>query len=177
MADVPASVAQILDAFKRMYGPRIERQPNLMAYLYKEFDKTKQVVGGQGWYFPLQMTGGQSIGAYKATEDVSDAQAETIVQSNVQWKNNYALIQITGDAIEASKQNMMAFIQGRELEVKSKTLWLISDMNRQCYGDSHGEFGDEASDAANTITFGAEVNMNWFRIGRKIDIFNSALTT
>ncbi len=177
MADVVTTVATVAGALKLVYGPKIVRQSNLSAFMFKEFDKTTRPVGGKGWVCPIQDDGGQSIGAYDTTEDIADSQAENVAQALITWKRNYALIRIDGDSMEASKRNIEAFVQLKEFDVKSKTLNLIADMNRQCYGDSMGEIADVLSVGTNTITFGTEVNMSWFRKGMKIDIFDATLAS
>jgi len=178
MADSPATFSALINTTKRVYGPRIEEQVNKSAFLYKLFDEDTQAdFMGEGWFFPVTDEGGQSIGNYGDNEELADSQAESYNLAKIDTKQAYAVIQVTGKAIAATRKNMQAFLKAKQGEIEAKTKSLISDLNRQCYGDSYGTLGAVASDAANTITFGGDVNMLWFRKNMKIDIFDATRTT
>lgn len=177
--DTPATATQILQIFKEVYGPRIVAQANKSAFLYKEFEKSKQeMAAGKYWTFPvLTESGAGAVGSRKDGQRLPRAKAETPLQTTISPKYHYATIQVSGPAMAQSRTKTLAFIQAKDLEVREKTLSLIADLNRQCYGDSMGEIADVASDAANTITFGPEVNMSWFRLGMFFDVFDATLAT
>jgi hypothetical protein len=177
MAQAPATSTSILNIFKEVYGERIEEQPNREAFMYKEFEKTKKRFGGKYWTFPVLDEGGQAVGSYLEDDVLPQSQAETVLATQITSKKHYAVVRISGFAIKAARRNLYAFIQSKDLEIRNKTKWLISDLNRQCYGESMGELGEVLSDAANQLTFVVGTNMNHFRKGMKIDIFDAALTT
>jgi len=178
MADAPATFSALINTTKRVYGPRIEEQVNKSAFIYKLFDEDTQAdFMGEGWFFPVTDEGGQSIGNYGDNEELPDSQAETYNLAKIDTKQAYATIQVTGKAIAVTRKNMQAFLKAKQGEIEAKTKSLISDLNRQCYGDSYGTIAAVLTDAANTMTFGPEVNMLWFRKNMKIDIFDSTRTT
>jgi hypothetical protein len=174
-----ATAAQILQVFKEVYGHRVEAQANKARVLYTEFQKsTDEMAAGKYWTFPvLDEAGWGAVGSRKDGQTLPVATPESPLQATIQPKYHYATIQISGPAIAQSRTKALAFIKGMDLEVNEKTNSMLALLNRQCYNDSHGELGDVASDAANSITFGAEVNMNWFRKGMRIDIFDATLAT
>ena len=174
-----ATAAQLLQIFKEVYGHRIEAQANKSRVLYTEFDKTKEeMAAGKYWTFPvLDEAGWGAVGSRKDGQTLPVATPETPLQATILPKYHYATIQVSGPAIAQSRSKAIAFIQAKDLEVTEKTSSMLAMLNRQCYNDSHGELGDVASDAANTITFGIEVNMNWFRKGMRIDFFDVTLAT
>ena len=177
--DVPVTVAQVFQIFKEVYGTRIEAQANKTAFLYKEFDKSKEeMAAGKYWTFPvLDEAGFGAVGARKDGTQLPPATPESPLQTTIYPRYNYATIQVSGPSIAQSRSKALAFIKAKDLEMQEKTLSLISDMNRQCYTNSYGDMWVEASDGANTITFVAGTNMNWFRKGQRIDMFDATLAT
>jgi hypothetical protein len=177
MADTVATSANILAIFKEVYGEKIAEQPNRMAFMYKEFEKSKKQFGGKYWTVPILDEGGQAIGSLAEDDLLPDAQAETVESMQVTAKKHFAVVMVSGFAIAAARQNLYAFIQAKDLEIKNKTKWLISDLNRQCYVNSQGDLGVVLSDAANTLTFDTDVNMQHFRKNMEVDIFDTTLAT
>jgi len=178
MADAPATFASLSAIMKRVYGPRVEEQLNQAPFLYNLFDEDPVAdFMGEGWFFPAHVSYGAAVGAYAESDEVADSAVETYALSRIDSKQNYGTIRFSGKSVAASRTNMQAFLRSKASEIEAKTKSLMSDMNRQCYGDSFGTMGIVLSDAANTITFGPEVNMLWFPINKKIDIFASDRTT
>lgn len=174
-----ATAAALLQIFKEVYGHRIEAQANKSRVLYTEFEKSKEeMAAGKYWTFPvLDEAGWGAVGSRKDGQTLPPATPESPLQATITPKYHYATIQVSGPAMSQSRTKALAFIQAKDLEVQEKTNSVLALLNRQCYNDSHCELGDVASDAANTITFGTEVNMNWFRKGMRIDIFDITLAT
>ena len=179
MAATPATAAQILQIFKEVYGPRIEAQANKSAFMYKEFDKSKQeMAAGKYWTFPVLDEGGWgAVGSRKDGQALPLAQAESPLQATIYPKYHYATIQVSGPAIAQSKNKALAFIQAKDLEVQEKTSTLIAMLNRQCYNNSGNGLGVELSDGTKSITFATDTNMNWFRKGMRIEIWDTTLAS
>jgi hypothetical protein len=174
-----ATAAQLLQIFKEVYGHRVEAQANKARVLYTEFQKsTEEMAAGKYWTFPiLDEAGWGAVGSRKDGQSLPTATPESPLQVTILPKYHYATIQISGPAIAQSRSKALAFIKGMDLEVNEKTNSVLSLLNRQCYNNSAGELGVELSDTANTITFTTDTNMNWFRKGMRIDIFDATLAT
>ncbi len=186
MADVNATRAQLIAIFKEVYGDRIAIQANVFPFIYNEFEKSKTPFGGKYFTEPLQDEGGQSVGAYNEDEELPDAQAETTKEIQIKPRQIYAVIRLSGLAMAAARKNLYAFVQAKDFEVKSKTNWLISQANAQCYQAGRGILGSVTTPITNGAngTFTIDVTAgqtqptqpNWFRKGLKVDVWNAALT-
>lgn len=200
MADVVAtnvSASSLFDAFKELYGDMIAQQANVLPFLYNKFEKTKwPLEGGKYWTEPIHDEGGQSVGSYNQDEKTSDAQAETVKAMQVYSRMHFAKIQITGFAMKSARSNLASFVRSKDFEVKSKTEWLVSQLNAQCYQNGRGILGNVLAATQQGVSGGVPGTVNqaviftvdltaaqtfptspfWFRKGLKIDVFNSALS-
>lgn len=178
MADVNATRTQLLALFKEVYGERVAEQPNRTTFILNEFDASTRRFGGKYWTAPMLDEGGQAVGSFNEDEQVEDAQGETSKEIQIRPRQHYALVRISGLAIAASKQNLYAFVQAKDFEIKNKTKWLLSHLNVQFYGRGDGRLGAaaSASDAPDSIVMAVGTNMNWFRKGLKVDVWNAAVT-
>jgi len=165
--------------FKEVYGEKIAEQTNRTAWIYNFFDKSTRRFGGKYWTVPAHFEGGQSIGSFDENESMNGTQSEVVKEMQIKPKLHYALIMITGLAMAASKSNLHAFVSAKDLEVKNKTKWLISMLNANFYQQGKGVLGTVLSYSNPTITVNRAdsrtkpTNMNWFRVGMRIDVFTS----
>ena len=182
MADAPATRQALLSVFKEVYGQKIAEQPNRTAWIYNFFDNSTRRFGGKYWTAPMLDEGGQAVGSYNEDEEVADAVAEDTQEIQIRPRQHYALVQISGLAIAASKQSLHAFVQAKDFEIKNKTKWLISQLNVQYYGIGQGQLATvsasaDGSPSTITVDLTEPFNMRWFRKGMKLDVFNAAITT
>jgi len=188
MADVNATnipSGPIWAIFKEVYGDRIAMQANVLPFIYNEFEKSKTPFGGKYFTEPLQDEGGQAVGSYNDSEQVADSQAETTKEIQIRPRFHYATIRISGPALAAARKNLFAFVQTKDLEVKSKTNWLISQLNAQTYMQGRGIMGAIVAPITNgaggsftldlTQSAAHPTSPNWFRKGLKVDVWTSTL--
>lgn len=190
MADVNATnipSGPIWAIFKEVYGDKIAMQANVLPFMYNQFEKSKTPFGGKYFTEPLQDEGGQAVGSYNDSEQVADAQAETTKEIQIRPRFHYATIRISGPALAAARKNLFAFVQTKDFEIKSKTNWLISQLNAQTYMQGRGILGAVVAPITNgaagsftldvTQSAAFATSPNWFRKGMKIDVWTSSSFT
>jgi hypothetical protein len=186
--EVTATRAALLSVFKEVYGERIAEQPNRTTWILNEFENSTRRFGGKYWTVPMLDEGGQAVGSFNESEAVEDAQAETTKEIQIKPRQHYALVKISGLAIAASKQNLYAFVQAKDFEIKNKTKWLLSQLNAQFYGRGDGVMGSVAASPApvngaggsfalDTAMSALPTNINWFRKGQKVDVYSAPAGT
>jgi len=183
VADVTATRSQLLAVFKEVYGERIAEQPNRTTWILNEFENSTRRFGGKYWTVPMLDEGGQAVGSFNEDEAVEDAQAETTKEIQIKPRQHYALVKISGLAVAASKQNLYAFVQAKDFEIKNKTKWLLSQLNAQFYGRGDGAIGNVVAPITNgaggsftldTAPGKIPTSINWFRKGMKVDVYAAA---
>jgi hypothetical protein len=92
----------------------------------------------------------------------------------------YGSIRITGPAIEASKGNQAAFVDGLADEIDDIYQSIVVDLNRQAHWDGFGQIGRLS--AADTMpaatawlaTFDNDIGIQYFQEGMLIDFYSSS---
>lgn len=135
-----ADLTTIAGIFKEVYDPVIAEQQNLEASTWKDFEEGDDELGGQGWIFETKMQGNQEgIGSRAEKGTLPSAGFQRWVQGLIYWRNVYGAFEITGQAIEAARNNLVAFANSKTEEIEGLTRDTIKDLNRQFYGSGNGE--------------------------------------
>jgi len=189
VADVVATKTALSAILKEVYGPRIAEQPNRETWLLNQFNKSETLFGGKYWTVPGHFEGDSSasqsgpgaVGSYNEDEEVADAGAESYKEIQVVPKNHYALVQITGLAQAAARQNLYAFVTAKDAEMLNKVKWLVAQLNAQFYQNGSGLIGRAGASADTThvtVSKTAAGNpdgqippMTQFRVGARIDMY------
>jgi hypothetical protein len=183
---VNISGSSIFAIYKEVYGDRIQKQANLERWIYNQFEKSKTPFGGKYWTEPLQDEGGQSVGSYNQDEGVADPQPETTKEIQIKSRFHFATVRLSGFSIESAKKNLYAFARTNNFEIKSKTEWLLSQLNCQMFQAGKGILGSITTPITNAAggSFTVDVTAGqtqgtspfWFRKGMKVDVWNAALS-
>jgi len=151
--DTAALTAQ----FKRTYGDKIVDLFGRHTMTYNEFSasgrKASVRPGGAGYYFSTRQgdvegIGGRAEGAYLPEPLAGDG-----VQGVITPKLIYAVIRMSGLAMEAGKGDLAAFVDAQTDATANAFKSLIQDLNRQCWGDGYGLLGTLSAEA--TLATGA----------------------
>lgn len=151
---------------------------------YNQFMRSDRKIAirpaGAGYYFStrqanIESTGGRAEGAYLPEPLAGDG-----VQGVVTPKLLYAVVRISGLAMEAGKGDTAAFVDAQGDAVMQCYKSLAVDMNRQCHGDGYGALAtlSTTSDAASTsatwtITCANDVGVRYLRKGMVVDFYES----
>jgi hypothetical protein len=172
-----ADLTTLSDIFKEVYDPVIAEQQNLEASTWKDFEEGDDELGGQGWIFETKMQGNQEgIGARAEKGALPSAGYQRWVQGLIYWRNQYGCFEITGQAIEAARNNMVAFANSKTEEIEGLTKDVIKDLNRQFYGDGQGYLAkiSEAASGAQKVCY-VKVGI-YLRTKMMVDIYDTDLT-
>lgn len=182
---VNISGSSIFAIYKEVYGDRIQMQANLARWIYNQFERSKTPFGGKYWTEPLQDEGGQSVGSYNQDEGLADPQPENTKEIQIKSRFHYATVRLSGFSIESAKKNLYAFAQTNNFEIKSKTEWLLSQLNAQMFQAGKGILGSVTTPISNGAGGSFTVDVTaaqtqatspfWFRKGMKVDVWVAAL--
>ena len=143
--------------FKRTYGDKITDLFARHTMTYNQFDKSPRKAsvkpGGVGYYFALRQGDVEGVGARSENAYLPEPLAGDGVQGVITPKLIYAVIRMSGLAIEAGKGDLAAFVDAQGDATMNAYKSLVSDLNRQCHGDGWGLLGTLS--AAATLATGA----------------------
>jgi hypothetical protein len=171
-----ADLTTLGELMKEVYDPVIQEQQNMEPFTWNEFDEGDEELGGDGWFFETKMGGNQEgIGARAERGDLPVAGHQRWLKGKIYWKNLYGTFELTGQAIEAAKDNVKAFANAKTEEIEGLTRDIMKDMNRQVWGTGHGILAkvSEAGAAAQLIFYVQDGQ--YLRSNMMIDIFDAAV--
>lgn len=141
--DVVQALSNIESVLKRDYGPALLNDLNNLTVTYsliKKDSEEVEVAGEQlGVRDPIKT--GHNIGGVKSAGEGKALPAAKHVPTAVMaayLKYHYAAIEITGQAISASRRNATAFIKGIQLEMEGMVESVALTMNRMLQGNGSG---------------------------------------
>lgn len=166
---------------KNVYGTGLKNQFSDEKTTYNLFPKSDRKPRGLGYVFGTRWARAQGVGARRESEILPDPLAGKYVQGTISPRFIYGTLRMTGPAIEASKGDMAAFVEGLSDSINDIYEAMIVDLNRQACGDGFGLLGtlSEASDtlAASattwTVTMDNDLGVSRLIPGMVVDFFDS----
>lgn len=176
----------IANQLKRVYGNMITELFARHTMTYNQFEKTSRRASvkpaGAGYYFGLGQEDIQSVGARAEGVYLPEPLQRRTVQGVIQPKMIYATLRMSGLAMEAGKGNVAAFVDAQGDATMSTYRSLVTDLNRQCWGDGFGALG-ALSEAGTTLTGSTwdltldnDIGTRYLRAGMVVDMYTSGGT-
>lgn len=170
--------------FKRVYGNKItdlfSRQVMTYNLFAKSSRKAKVRPGGAGYYFAVRKADNEAVGGRAENTYLPEPIEGAGTQGVITPKLLYAVLRMSGLAIEAGKGDMAAFVEAQGDATMNSYKALINDMNRQCHGDGYGLLAtlSTTSDTLSTsatwdVTCDNDVGVRYLKPGMIVDFFNS----
>lgn len=168
---------------KRVYGDRIVDLFNRQTMTYNMFMKSARKAqykpGGAGFYFAARRSDIESVGARAENAYLPEPLDAAGVQFTISPKLIYATMRLSGLAMEAGKGDLMAFadVQGDAISNIYKAL--VTDLNRQCWGDGFGKLAylsttaTPSTSATWTAKFENDLGVRYLRKGMVVDFYTS----
>jgi len=170
---------------KRVYGDRITNLFSRQKQAYNHFDKSSRRAqyspGGSGYYFALRRSDIESVGARTENAYLPEPLSYDAVQGRIKPRLMYAVLRLSGLAVESGKTDVQAFASIQGDAIMSTYNSLIVDLNRMVWGDGYGKLGvlstsvaTVATDATWTAKFDNDLGVRYIRKGMVCDFYNSA---
>jgi len=174
MADTPLSMTTIANALKYWYLEGLRYQLNeASSQFLAQLERTSEHVEGYKIRMGLSygVTGG--IGNRADTGTLPTVNPRKFVQAEWETKNNFARIQVSDKAIEASRSSRGAFIAALTHELEKAEVDAKRDLSRQVMGDGTGLLGAVTAvssvSTTHTLTF---ASVNNFYEGQLVDLYD-----
>ena len=145
----------IQDELKNVYGKGLQNQFADEKTTYNQFPKSERKPRGLGYVFGTRWARAQGVGARRESEMLPDPLAGKYKQGTISPKYIYGTLRMTGPAIEASKGDMAAFVEGLSDSINDIYEAMIVDLNRQSCSDGFGKLGT-LSAQSDTLSTSAE---------------------
>lgn len=133
-----ASLATIDDILKIDYKDPLVEVLNNKNYLVHKVEQTSEYTSGQEAYIPLHVSRNEGLGARPENGVLPTAGNQGYDKARYNLTSQYARIQLTGQAIARSQDNMGAFIQVLEGELRGLSRDIPREMNRQMFSGKAG---------------------------------------
>lgn len=174
-------LSAITDTLKSVYGKGLANQFTDEKTTYNLFPKSERKPKGLGYEFGLRYARAQGIGARRESELLPDPLAGKYDKGKIVPRYIYGVLRMTGPAIEASKGDIAAFVDGLADSIDDIYQGLIVDLNRQACADGFGLLGtlSEVSDTLTTssttwtCTFENDQSISRMIEGMIVDFFQS----
>jgi hypothetical protein len=171
----------IQDELKNVYGKGLQNQFADEKTTYNQFPKSERKPRGLGYVFGTRWARAQGVGARRESEMLPDPLAGKYKQGTINPKYIYGTLRMTGPAIEASKGDMAAFVEGLSDSINDIYEAMIVDLNRQSCSDGFGMLGTVSvqSDALSasvawTVTFDNDLGVSRIIPGMVVDFYVGA---
>ena len=171
----------IQDEFKNVYGKGLQNQFADEKTTYNQFPKSERKPRGLGYVFGTRWARAQGVGARRESEMLPDPLAGKYKQGTISPKYIYGTLRMTGPAIEASKGDMAAFVEGLSDSINDIYEAMIVDLNRQSCSDGFGKLGTVSvesdtlsTSAAWTVTFDNDLGVSRIIPGMVVDFYVGA---
>jgi len=174
--------AALADTLKTTYGDGLTNQFADETTTYNQFPVSERKPGGEGYAFGVRYSRAQSVGARTEGTKLPDPLVGKFDKGLITPVKIYGSMKISGYAIEASKGNMFAFVEGLADGIDDVYQAFVVDLNRQAWGDGFGLLGtlSAASDTLTTsattwtCTFDNTVGVTYLQSGMLVDFFAGA---
>ena len=142
--------------FKQVYGDKITDLFARHSMTYNLFSKSPRKAAikpaGVGYYFALRQGDVEGVGARVENALLPEPLQGEGVQGIITPRLIYAVIRMSGLAIEAGKGDTAAFVDAQGDATMNAYKSLVNDLNRQCHGDGWGLLGTLSTAATPSIT-------------------------
>lgn len=179
------NTTEIAYQLKRVYGDKITDLFNRQQMTYNLFMKSNRkpntIPGGAGFYFALRRSDVESIGGRAEDAYLPEPLAGTGVQGVIQPKLIYGTLRLSGLAIESGRSDIMSFVNVQGDAIANVYKALVTDLNRQCWGDGYGLLGTTSAATTPstsgtwTATFSNDRGIRYMRSGMICDFYNGTL--
>ena len=169
--------------FKRVYGDMITDLFARHTMTYNQFEKSPRQAkvrpGGAGYYFAIRQGDVEGIGGRAENALLPEPLAGDGTQGVITPRLIYAVIRMSGLAIEAGKGDVEAFVNTQADATMNAYKSLVNDLNRQCHGDGFGLLGTTSAkttpstSATWTATFDNDRGVRYMKKGMICDFFQS----
>lgn len=170
--------------FKQTYGDKITDLFARHTMTYNQFDKSSRKAkirpGGTGFYFSTRQGDVEGIGGRVENGPLPEPLAGDGVQGIITPRLIYAVIRMSGLAIEAGKGDAHAFVDAQSDATMNAYKSLVNDLNRQCHSDGWGLLGTTSaattpgtSAATWTAAFDNDRGTRYMKKGMIVDFYQS----
>ncbi len=169
--------------FKQTYGDKITDLFARHTMTYNQFEKSPRKAkirpGGAGFYFSTRQGDVEGIGGRAENALMPEPISGDGVQGIITPRQIYAVIRMSGLAIEAGKGDLHAFVDAQSDATMNAYKSLVNDLNRQCHSDGYGLLGTTsaaatpATGATWTAAFSNDRGTRYMKKGMICDFFNS----
>lgn len=169
--------------FKQTYGDKITDLFARHKMTYNQFDKSPRKAkirpGGTGFYFSTRQGDVEGVGGRAENALLPEPLAGDGVQGIITPRQVYAVIRMSGLAIEAGKGDLHAFVDAQSDATMNAYKSLVNDLNRQCHADGYGLLGTTsaaatpATGATWTAAFANDRGVRYMKKGMICDFYNS----
>ncbi|MFH1738358.1 MAG: phage major capsid protein [bacterium] len=172
---------------KQVYGDKINDLFNRQVMTYNMFMKSNRLPtirpGGAGFYFACRQADIESVGARAENAYLPEPLEGDGVQGYIKPKLVYASLRLSGLAVESGKTNLEAFANVQGDAVANVYKSLITDLNRQCWGDGTGLLatttaavtpGTTSASDTFTATMANDRGVRYLRKGMVVDLYYGA---
>ena len=181
MAQIDTS--SIAYQLKKVYGDRITDLFKRQTMTFNMFEQSNRKAvyrpGGAGFYFATRQGDIESIGGRAENALLPEPLAGDGVQGVISPKLIYAVLRLSGLAVEAGKGDVMSFVDVQGDAISNAYKALVNDLNRQCWGDGYGLLGTTSAVATPsltatwTATFDNDRGVRYMKKGMICDFYNS----
>lgn len=189
---------------KEVYANYVVEQRNLepLWLEHLESDDTMEYnAGGKYFVFPIEFSGGESVGAYRESGALPGGNPASAAlgggstalrgdQGRINVKQIAFTHRITGKAKASIHKGVQGFFDTLDRSIKQKTKITRNDMNRQAHSAGRGILGGGGnavlgggnitavtSAATSVITLGPKTNMDHFAVSMRVDFWTADLVT
>lgn len=174
-----SNLTTLAGGVKRVYDKYIQSAQNLSARASQEIGKSAQNYnpGGAGFYGAINDYGNESGGAISEEESFRTIDAEDYQQWVVTPKVNVWPIQFSGLVAAAAQGGDESFANLVVDALDRARDRLLSDENRQFFGDGTGTLGAPSGAYTSTMTSITVSSVQYFRKNQVIDIYSGSTLT
>jgi len=150
----------ITDLLKYTYGDGITEQFTDEKTGYHHHPKSMRKPRGLGYQFGVKYARAQGTGARQESAKLPPPLVGKYDKALVYPRYIYGSLRLTGPAIEASKGDLAAFVDGMTESVDDIYQSVVADLNRMSWGDGWGLIGTMTA-ASDTVTTTGTVGNTW----------------
>lgn len=169
---MPTNLASLDPILKQDYLGPIQEQLNNATELLTRIGSDYDSVVGKQFTIPMHISRNVGTGARAEGAALMAAGNQGYVQSIVPMRYLYGRIQVTGQAIKASRNDVGAFVRAIESEIKGVTRDLKQSISRMLVGNGTGMLSLCGTTAASTTVVVASTAL--LRAGMRIDVVVAA---
>src|SRR5450631_1717970 len=159
-------------ALKDLYVGPIVEQLNQKTYLLDQIERDADHIDhtGRRAVVPLHKNRNRGRASIADGGNLPAAGFQQYLDAIIPLRYHVGAIELTDQAIEATRTNEGAFVSLLESETKGVAVDMRKDINRQCFGTGDGLLGTAASAAGQVITLGSANDVQYVQIGDTIDL-------